>query len=306
MYSNAHSQRPPHLELRILTSHVGLYPQPPAIITNDTLAQSTMMTTNPDTISPSDFTRLLSGPLADFLSFCRQENSQWLIDIAHDMCDPTLRRGSLQVRDEAGQMWKKVNPTDPLTASTYLYDVQAMVSLSKISARAGNSKSSASSNASTMANGVKDRDGQRCWVTRSVYPITNSHVCPKRMGDHLLGVVYNTFVSSPPPPALSIYDEICGITLIPNLETLFHKYELGLRFVAPVRKSSFLVFYSKSLVHELRMSTNVISFPHLIGHKSGDAQYMQPGKTCPNPSPLYMGTELVPPSPNTPATRHLV
>jgi hypothetical protein len=27
------------------------------------------------------------------------------------------------------------------------------------------------------------------------------------MGDHLLRVVYSTFVSTPPPPALSIYDE---------------------------------------------------------------------------------------------------
>jgi len=96
----------------------------------------------------------------------------------------------------------------------------------------------------------------------------------------------------------------CGITLISNLETLFHKYELGLRFVAPVRNSSFLVFYSKSLVYELMMSTNAISFPHPTGHLSGDALYMEPGKTCPNPSPLCMGTELAPLSLKIPATRH--
>jgi len=241
---SAQSQQVPHLELRILTSQVGLY-SPPAIITNDTLARSTMMTTDPDITSPSDFTRLLSGPLPDFLSLCRQENSQWLIDIAHDMCDPTLKRGSLQVRDgdEAGQMWKKVNPTDPLTASIYLYDVQAVVSLSKISARDGKSKTSASSNASKIANCVKERDGQRCWVTRLCCPLTNSHVCPKRMGDHLLRVVYNTFVPSPPPPTLSIYDEICNITLSLVLDTWFDDYIFGLRFVAPVRNSSSLVPY---------------------------------------------------------------
>jgi len=189
-------------------------------------------TTDLDTTSPSDFTRLLSGPLADFLSFCRQENSQWLIDIAHDICDPTLKRGSLQVRDEAGQMWKKVNPTDPLTASIYLYDVQAVFSLSKISARAGKSKTSASSNASRMANCVKERD-ELCWISRAYSPLTNSHLCPKRMGDHLLRVVYSAFVGTPPAD-LSIYDERCGITLNRNLDAWFDEYELGLRLVAQV------------------------------------------------------------------------
>ena len=131
-----------------------------------------------------------------------------------------------------------------LTASTYLYDIQAVVSLSKISERVGKSRSSASSNASTMASSVKQRDEQQCWLTRMNSPITNSHICPKRMGDHLLRVIYSAFVSAPPPPALSIYDEICGITLCLNMDAWFDTYELGLRLVAPVRRSSFLVFYS--------------------------------------------------------------
>jgi hypothetical protein len=149
------------------------------------------------------------------------------------MCDPTLKRGSLQVRDEAGQMWKKVNPTDPLTASNYLYDVQAVVSLSKISARAGKSKTSASSNASRMANCVKRRDEELCWVSRADSPLANGHLCPKRMGDHLLRVVYSAFIGTPPAD-LSIYDESCGITLNRNLDTWFDNYELGLRLVAQV------------------------------------------------------------------------
>jgi len=63
-------------------------------------------------------------------------------------------------------------------------------------------------------------------------PLVNSHVCPKRMGDHLLRIVYSTFVSTP-PPTLSIYDEICGISLSPTLKIWFDTYELGLQFVAP-------------------------------------------------------------------------
>ena len=228
----------PLLELLIFTNRVGLYPQPPTLITSDELARSAM-TTGPNPTAPEGLTCLLSGPLDDFLLYSRQERSQWLINIAHDICDPALKRGSLQVWDAAGETRRDVNPTEPLTASRYLYDIQAIVSLSKISERVGRSRTTASGNASTMASRVKQRDGQQCWVTRMDTPITNSHICPKRMGDHLLCVVYSAFVSAPPPPALSIYDEICGITLDRNHDAWFDTYELGLRLVAPVRRSSF-------------------------------------------------------------------
>ncbi|KAN0112018.1 hypothetical protein V8E52_007935 [Russula decolorans] len=71
------------------------------------------MTTGPPNPTSSDFTCLLSGRLDDFLLYSGQEQSQWLIDIAHDICDPTLKCGSLQVWDVAGEMWRNVNPTDP-------------------------------------------------------------------------------------------------------------------------------------------------------------------------------------------------
>ena len=125
--SSASSQRLPHLELRILTNRVGPYPQAPTNITNDELAYSAMTTGPPNPTGPYDFTCLLSGPLDNFLLYSGQEQSQWLIDIAHDMCDPALKRGSLQVWDAAGEMWRNVNPTDPLTRSTYLYDIQDIV-----------------------------------------------------------------------------------------------------------------------------------------------------------------------------------
>src|SRR5712691_1384754 len=94
MHRNAQSQQVPHLELCIRTSRVGLYSEPPAHITNDGDAQSTMMTTDPspdDIQVSSTFTCLLFGPLNDFLAYSREENSRWLIDIAHDICDPHLR-----------------------------------------------------------------------------------------------------------------------------------------------------------------------------------------------------------------------
>jgi hypothetical protein len=243
-HSYSHSQQLCHLELRIPTSRVGLYPQPPANITSDTLAQSTMTINQPYSIS-SDFTGLLSGPLDDFLLYSGREQSQWLIDIAHDICDPAMKRGSLQVWDVAAEKWRKVNGTDPLTASTYLYDIQDIISLSKISKCKGESKTSAVDNAS--ASRVKQRDGQQCWVSRIESPTSNCYLCPKQMGNHLFRVVYSTFVSTP-PPALSIYDEICGITLTLNLDIWFDTYELGLRFVAPVRSKSSLFSSSIYLI----------------------------------------------------------
>jgi hypothetical protein len=143
-----------------------------------------------------------------------------------------------------GQVWRNVNPTDPLTASIYLYDVQDVVSLSKISAREGKSKTAPTGNPAAMARRVKDRDGHRCWLTKSEMPIVNSHICPKRMGDHLLRGVYNTFVAAPPPPTLTIYDELCGITPFQAIDFLFDKYQCGLRRVAAVRSSSILLLYS--------------------------------------------------------------
>ena len=243
MHTHSYSQQAhyPKLELAIPTSRVGLYAQPPGPITSNALAQSTMSMTAP----PSDiaFTRLLSGSLADFECFSRQEHSRWLIDIAHGICDPLQKRGILQVWHEAERTWTEVISTDPLIASLYAYLVPDVVALTKVSARSGRSRTGATGNPSTMANRVNDRDGRRCWVTRTVHPISNSHIIPKRMGDHLLRLTYETFVQTPPPPALSIYDEICGITLSPNLDRLYDKYEFGLWPVAPVGNPSFLIFY---------------------------------------------------------------
>jgi hypothetical protein len=224
----------PHLELQILTSRVGLYPLPPPHITSDALAHSAMTTEPPSPNPTSNFTTLLSGPLEDFLTYSRLEHSQWLIDVAHDICDPALKRGILQVWDAAGEMRRDVNPTDHLTASRYLYDVQATISISKISERAGKSRTTATGNPSTMASRVKQRDGDQCWVTGSSWGIINSHICPKRMGDHFLREVYSAFVSTPPPPTLTVYDERCGITLTGSFDTGFDMYQFGMRFVAQV------------------------------------------------------------------------
>jgi len=249
--SKAHlKQHPDKLELRIFASSVDIYSGRPATIDSDALA-TLAMTRHPPPHSISDFIRLLGGPLNDFLLYCGQERSKWLIDIAHDICDPVAQRGLLRYWD--GHEWTSVTHTDSLIASVYLYTVPegVIVALSKISARDGKSRTTATGNAGKMAKLVKQRDG-RCWVTGLNRPLVNSHLCPKRMGDHLARFVFDTFVPTPSLATLSIsrsiYDEVYGISLMPTLDALFDKYELGLRFVSTVRNSSFLIFYNWLLI----------------------------------------------------------
>ena len=227
------------LELRVDSPSVRLYPVAQQTISDDILAATAM---TPGARSPSTPSIcLLRGPLYDFVRYSRQEASKWLIDLAHDICDPAHHRGSLLVWKEPRQQWRPVATRDPLTASSYRYDlpVGITVGLSKISRRVGKSVTAATGNASTMGDRVKGRDGQ-CWVTAADDPLVNSHICPKRMGDHVGRIVFRTFTSLSPPPNLSIYNEIFGLCLSRTVDAWFNKYEMGLRFVSPVRSSSLI------------------------------------------------------------------
>jgi hypothetical protein len=147
----------------------------------------------------------------------------------------------LLVWKEPQQHWHPVANTDPLTASTYRYElpIGLTVGLSKISQREGKSLTTANGHASAMANRVKQRDGE-CWVTAMYDPLSNSHIhiCPKRMGDDHLGrIVVRTFTSLAPTPNLSFYDESFGLTWSVTLDAWFATYQMGLRLVSPVKSS---------------------------------------------------------------------
>lgn len=133
------------------------------------------------------------------------------------------------------QQWLLVTNTGPLTASTYRYDLPpgVTVGLSKISQRTGKSVTSLTGYASTLANRLKGRDG-KCWVSRAISPLANSHICPKHMGDHTARIIFQTFTSIPPPPIL---DKLFCLSLSLNLDPFFYEYELGFCFVSPVRSS---------------------------------------------------------------------
>ncbi|KAJ7132948.1 hypothetical protein C8R46DRAFT_1326449 [Mycena filopes] len=191
-------------------------------------------TTDDDTpVTPPNTLTLLSGPLTEFVRYARAEQSKWLITIAHDLCDPAAMRGSLFVRRPDTTQWSLVGPSDPLIAAVYSYrlPVGVVVGLSKFSGRTNKSKTSRTGDASTMGERVKDRDAA-CWVTRLIDPLVNSHICPKRMGDHLAGVVYHTFSPTSPSIAnLSVYDERFDIALSSSLDEYFDTYRMGFRQV---------------------------------------------------------------------------
>ena len=229
---------PPLLSLEILSAHVRLYSASPAVITNDALAQQAMTPGND--APPTLVTRLLSGTLADFRQYSGEEASRWLINIAHDLCDPVECRGTLVVQREQG--WVRVMDTDLLIASRYQYQLRqgATICLSKISRQIGHSRTSTTGNASTMANDVMRRDGE-CWVTGLTHPLINSHICPKRMGDHTARIIVQTFAPGIPFANLSIYHEIFGLNLVQQLDHLFDLYQLGFHYIAPVRTFYFLI-----------------------------------------------------------------
>ena len=274
--SKAHHQL---LELCIFTRVVGLYP-PAQRITSDEDAISAITTAPPNIASSSgsdpEIIHLLSGCLEDFLLYSGQD-SHWLLDIGHDICDPHLKRGTLRVWDGSQAIWASTNLSDPLTASLYCYDIENIISLSKISVHRRRSITTSSGDAGEMANQVKGRDGNQCWVSSesSEMQLINSHICPKRMGDHLLRTIFHDFVSPLATP-ISVYNAICGITLSRFMDAYFNMYELGLRHAPqPEVRCSFIVFYSELLIHKLRIQRGTHAIFLELQNKAGNAWFMQ-------------------------------
>jgi high-affinity nickel permease len=75
------------------------------------------------------------------------------------------------------------------------------------------------------------------------------------VGDHLASLIFHTFASPlTPTPTLSVYDTVFGLCLLDTLDTWFDLYQLGFRYMAPVRV---LPFSSKLFFDELAESVRV-------------------------------------------------
>ncbi|KAJ7103054.1 hypothetical protein B0H15DRAFT_191074 [Mycena belliarum] len=274
------------LELRVNPSSVRLYPAPPLSVSNDTLAATALTPGTASLDIPS--LCLLRGTLDDFLQYSRQEASKWLIDLAHDICDPAERRGSLLAWKEPEKQWRPVSPIDPLTASVYRYDLPTgiTVGLSKISLRVRKSATTLSGQPGTMGDRVRRRDGM-CWVTRMLSPLSNSHILPKRMGDHLGRLIFGKFTSfgaSNLPPPASIYSEVFGVCLTSNLDRYFDTYDMGFRYVSPnIYECHVFTAQAGTVTIAGEASTTEMAsmFPALHGHPARPPQPQHPD----NPPP---------------------
>ncbi|KAG5647393.1 hypothetical protein DXG03_000463 [Asterophora parasitica] len=221
-------QLTPQLELCISASVVGSYlptVQPTAIARDALASELESMSLQEPSFPDNHLIRLLSGPLNEFLKYSAQEQSQWLMDVAHDIFDPTLKRGSLT----SALSCCIYRPAYRSHLPIYVYVVQpgVVLGLTKLSRRQGKYETTAAASG-TMDNCVMRRD-ESYWMTRSRYPIENSHICPKRMGDHLAHIIFSTFpapIPSAPIPPISILDERFGITLKSGLHEYFTEYEM--------------------------------------------------------------------------------
>jgi hypothetical protein len=174
---------------------------------------------------------LLSGPAAAFDRIAGAEQSDWLLSVAHDVCDPVHSRGVLYVETTSNQ-WRHITTSEALTASRYLYELppNILIGLSKISLRNNKSRTNTTGDAGTMRNRVLERDKETCWITAATDGSINinSHICPKRMGDAQGAQVLRTFCNVQTPTA-SVFHPMFGITLNKILDGFFDLYNMGFR-----------------------------------------------------------------------------
>ncbi|KAF7977326.1 hypothetical protein HWV62_4101 [Athelia sp. TMB] len=238
------------LILRISTNQTAAHTPPPQQTNTPADAQPSSTTPGlpPPTHPPRPFIPLISAPLSHFEHFAQAEHSQWLIDVAHDICDPAHRSGTLRRLESpsyayadctrAAQTWAPVRPTDPLRAALYEYVCGRPLPLSKISRREGKSKSSRGgyADSETMRRDVLRRDGYQCWLSREhdddAGRFVCSHIVPKRMGGPVSAVLLARFArpgEAPIPAPTGVFDPMYGITLTRQLHSFFDDYTMGLR-----------------------------------------------------------------------------
>ncbi|KAF9030966.1 hypothetical protein BDZ89DRAFT_1064292 [Hymenopellis radicata] len=144
---------------------------------------------------------LLRGRVAEMCLYARAEQTRWLHDMAHDICDPVNRAGALWVRNISSDHWTQAGATD-----------QLLPRYTNTAVRHNKSLTSLTGSGNDMRLAVAARD-QRCWISGAPDGIstTNSHICPKRMGDAIASHIYTEFCGV--PAHLSIYNPEFGILL---------------------------------------------------------------------------------------------
>ncbi|KIY68568.1 hypothetical protein CYLTODRAFT_351145 [Cylindrobasidium torrendii FP15055 ss-10] len=192
------------------------------------------VTTIPTAADPTQYIPLLQGAAVDIDRFSGAEQSDWLLSLAHDICDPVHSRGVLCV-EAPNHTWRQITVSEPLIDQTYLYELPptVVIGLSKISLRHNKSATSTTGAAATMRTAVLRRDDYTCWISRTrATTFPNSHICPKRMEDAQALYILQTFCGYQ-GPNVGVFHPMFGIVLSLSLDPLFDTYQLGLRNIGP-------------------------------------------------------------------------
>ncbi|KIY68566.1 hypothetical protein CYLTODRAFT_453440 [Cylindrobasidium torrendii FP15055 ss-10] len=221
------------LTLVIRSSVLGEYVAPPDPIQTATDVAAAV-TTIPTAADPTQYIPLLQGAAVEIDRFSGAEQSDWLLSLAHDICDPVHFRGVLCV-EAPNHTWRQITVFEPLIDQTYLYELPptVVIGLSKISLRHNKSATSTAGAAGTMRTAVLRRDNDTCWISRTrASTFSNSHICPKRMEDAQALCILQTFCGYQ-GANIGVFHPMFGIVLCRSLDNYFDSYELGFRGSGP-------------------------------------------------------------------------
>jgi hypothetical protein len=192
--------------------------------------------------------RVLHGALADFQEL--SVNASWLQVVAHDLFDPIDQRGHLWVPADGTaddwegraldpQLWRPVEPDEPLQACVYEYVMpdNISVALPRFSPRSVSSKTSANNedHSKRFRRQLEARD-KVCVITKHRFYLIASHIVPKRLRAYIR-YIWDRYVRVPGPKAIDVWDTRIGVLLTWMADTPFDNFQLGL-FRDPVRNGS--------------------------------------------------------------------
>ncbi|EJD35941.1 hypothetical protein AURDEDRAFT_130367 [Auricularia subglabra TFB-10046 SS5] len=142
--------------------------------------------------SNSDWLVLLHGSVLDLEFYAGSEQSGWLIDIAHDICDPLQRHGVLCFH--AVDNLVPVQRTSRLVAGTYVYQAAVTTTLTMVDTLPVTGRDW-SEPPPRICQRVMARDG-RCWISGVVRGLCASDIISKHIGGALESVVTKEFCES--------------------------------------------------------------------------------------------------------------
>ncbi|KIY63370.1 hypothetical protein CYLTODRAFT_360096 [Cylindrobasidium torrendii FP15055 ss-10] len=198
-------------------------------------------------VDSTQYIPLIQGMTDSFNDFIGNEQSDWLLSIAHDLCDPAQSRGIL-CAEGPNNTWRHITALEPLRDTRYLYELPptAVVELCKIWLLKNECTTDSAGRAGAMRTAVLERDDDTCWISRAFSThdtYVTSHICPKTMGGVQASHILQTFCGYQ-GANVGIFHPMFGITLSRNLEPFFSSYRLGFRRIGSSNRYKVHCFFT--------------------------------------------------------------